>query len=94
MKPAGVLHEGALPGDGHRQEQGIEPRVVESFANVAASGKHESWFVVRDGGQGREGSAPLGRRHASLENDEMASTSLKAVGKVLEMVLALGQYDW
>ena len=93
MKPARVLHESALPGDGHSQEQGIEPRVVESFTDVAAGGEDESRLVLRDGCQGHECRAPLGWRHASTENDKVASDPSKEVGKVFQVVLAFGEQD-
>ena len=38
MEPASVLRERPAPGDWHRQEQGIEPRVIEALTEVAAGG--------------------------------------------------------
>jgi hypothetical protein len=72
VKPTGVLHESALPGDGHSQEQGIEPRVVESFADVAAGGEDESRLVVRvaDGRQ-RPLSSTLAGREVDGDHDEV-----------------------
>jgi len=36
MEPAHVLRKGALPRDGHRQEQRIEPRVIEPLSQIAS----------------------------------------------------------
>jgi hypothetical protein len=37
-----------FPGDRHRQEQRIEPRIVEAFANVASGRQYEAFFTFGD----------------------------------------------
>ena len=36
-----VLGDGAAPGDGQGEEQGVELRVVEAFADEPAGGDHD-----------------------------------------------------
>src|SRR5439155_19398103 len=93
MESAGVLDQGALPREWHREEHRIEPRVIEPFADVAAGRDHEARLVVRDGCQSRRGGPPFSRCHAAVEGDQMVSYTPKAGGKGLKMVLAFGEQD-
>jgi len=51
MEPSGILLNGAAPGDGQGQEQGVESSVVETLADVPSSGQEDSRSVVGDRGE-------------------------------------------
>jgi len=34
VQPADILRQRAFPGNRHRQEQGVEPGVIEAFADI------------------------------------------------------------
>ena len=46
MQTADILGQRALPGDGHRQEQRIEPLIVEALANIAPGSKDKPFLIV------------------------------------------------
>ncbi|WP_164838336.1 hypothetical protein [Sinorhizobium meliloti] len=48
MQTADILCQGPLPGDRHRQEQHVEPGIIEAFADIAARRKDQALSVVRD----------------------------------------------
>jgi hypothetical protein len=48
MEPTHKLLQRAVPGDRHRQEQGIEPRVVKALADVASGCQNRPRFVRWD----------------------------------------------
>jgi hypothetical protein len=47
-KATGVLRDGSLPSDRHRQQQRVESRVIEAFADVAAGGEYDARLIVRE----------------------------------------------
>jgi hypothetical protein len=47
VQSADVLGKGSLPGNRHRQEQGVEGSVVEAFTEVAAGCENESLIGIR-----------------------------------------------
>jgi len=42
MQTTGILDEGPLPGHGQGQEQGIQARIVEAFADVATGRQNQA----------------------------------------------------
>ena len=61
VQPTGILHQYTLPGDWHSQKEGIEPGVVESFADVASGGQQNSLLTIRFGKSSAQ-QMPLGIR--------------------------------
>ncbi len=51
MKAAAVLDQRALPGNGHREEEGVEAGVIEPLADVAAGREYEPFGSVRNRGE-------------------------------------------
>src|SRR6266567_1562825 len=47
MKTPGVLDERALPGNGEGEEEGVQARVVEPLACVAARRENDALFIGR-----------------------------------------------
>ena len=93
VKAAGVLDERALPRDGHGQEEGVQPRVVEPLADVASGRQDEALLVARDGGQLRLGLPPCLGGHTALEHHEVTRKASQARGEVLEVVSPLREED-
>jgi hypothetical protein len=93
VESSGVLDQRAPPRYGHGEEQGVEPRVVEPFADVAPRGEDEPGLVLRDTGELRCHLSTLARGHASLEHHHMVYKRPEAGRQVLQVVLALGEQD-
>jgi hypothetical protein len=93
VEATGVLHERALPRDRHREEQGVEPTVVEAFPNVATRCEHEPLFVAPLLRTHRAKRTVFLRRHASLEDDHVADVASQLRSEVLEVVASFGQQD-
>ena len=93
MQAPGVLDQGPLPGNGQRQEERVEPRIVEALADVAPGREQEAFLSRRDGGE------PVTHVAAALAPmPPCRTTRCRANGRelareVLEVVLALGQQD-
>jgi hypothetical protein len=85
--------QGPLPGDWQRQEERIEPRVVEALANVPASGKQEPFLCGRDRRELLTHVAVGLGSHPSAQHDKMPRKRSKLAREVLEVVPALGQQD-
>ena len=88
------MHECALPRHGHGEEQGVESRVVESFANVASGRQEQAFLVGRDGGQLRHDLAPDFRgvcfdTPGSGRSDRLpvASISLEGASRALNAII-------
>jgi hypothetical protein len=91
METAGVLNERALPSDGHRQEQRVEPRIVEAFAYVASGREHQSRFVIGKLCEVPEGVAACAARDPAMEHDEVWQILAKRLRKPIEMVAPFRQ---
>ena len=46
VQPANILGQCALPGDGHRQEQRVQPLIIEALANVAPCSKNKPFLII------------------------------------------------
>ena len=71
----------ALPRDRQREEERVEPRVVEALADVAPGREQESFLVVRDRRELAASRAPRLGAHAALQHDEMAREVSKLAAK-------------
>ena len=88
-----VLRDRSMPGDGKRQEQGVEPGVVESLADVAA-GRQEHAILMRwNRGQRGVRAIALGFAHATAKDDQVPHLGREAAGQLIEMIISLGQND-
>ena len=47
MEPADILGQCSFPGDRHRQEQRIEPAVIEAFTDIPAYREYQTLLIVR-----------------------------------------------
>ena len=93
MQSARVLCDRAVPGHRQRQEQGVQPRVVEPFADQS-SGREQSPRLVF--GDGRETGDDGGRfvlPHAAAKNNQMLDAGRQPLGQEIEMLVAFGQYQ-
>src|SRR5204862_6494796 len=90
MEATRILHQRALPRDRHREKERVEPRVVESFTDVAAGRDEQPRFSVWDGRECCCCGASLGRSHPAAEDDDVAGGAQQAGRKELKMVRALG----
>lgn len=91
MEPADVLRHRSPPGDRERQEQRVQPRVVESLADVLTRADYHALFADRNRGQLRGNSLPFLLAAASAEHDDVADVLDQLSGKPVQVVLAFGQ---
>src|SRR5579864_2930880 len=46
VKPTDILRKRALPRDRHRKEQGIESRIIKTFAQIAPGSENEAFLAI------------------------------------------------
>ena len=92
MQPPRVLHDGAPPRDRHRQEQGVQSRIVEALSDVPPGGEDQELLAIGDGGQSGQRLSALLRADTSLQHNQVASECTQAAGEKVEMVLSLGEH--
>lgn len=71
MKTAAVLNERALSRYRHRQEQCIEPRIIESLADVASRREKDALLSVGNRGEFGSDAASFLFAHPPLEHDDV-----------------------
>ena len=71
VQPADVLGNRSAPRNGQRQEQGVEPGVVEPFADVSTGRQQRSALVLRDGRQASDDVLISFLSHAAAKHDQM-----------------------
>src|SRR5207244_9395515 len=69
----------------------VQPRIVESLADIPPGGEQESFLSGRDGGEPVTHVASSLGAHPSLQDDQMPRKRSELAREVLEMVPALGQ---
>ena len=94
MQPTRVLHQRPLPRHRHRQKEAVEPCVVETLADVAASCKDKSLFTFGEAGEPYAKLTPLLVTHTSLEDNEVTNEPTHLVCEDLEVIPSLGEEDW
>ncbi len=86
MQPADVLLKCYFPGDRHRQKERIEPRVVESFTNVASCCQNQSRCASRDRIHRFINCFPLFLPHAAFQDKKVLSGSSQQVCQMQQMI--------
>lgn len=81
---------GALPGNGHREEEGVEAGVIEPLADVAAGREYEPFGSVWNRGEPVGGVTPFLGRHPALEHHQVTYDAAEMLCEVLEVVFTLG----
>jgi len=93
MQPAAVLNERAFPRNRQRQEQCIEPRIVESLTDVAARRQHQSFFALGYRVELLEGFTLSTRCHPALQDDNVTNKRPQRVSEILDVILSFRQQD-
>src|SRR5206468_1018736 len=83
----------SLPRDRQREEERVEPCVVEALADVPAGREDESLLAVGNRGELLLCPTPLPGAHAAVEHDQIPRELLQLAAEVFEMVLPLGEED-
>jgi len=71
MQPSSVLNECPLPRDRHRQEERIEPRVVEPFPSEATRRQYQPLLLMENRGQLIHCGSSLFRSHSAAKYDHV-----------------------
>ena len=71
MQAPDVLGDGSAPGNRERQEEGVEARIVEAFANKSTGGDHNAGLAVGGALETIEGLRKLLAAHAAAQGNEM-----------------------
>ena len=93
VQSADVLGNRSAPGNGQRQEQGVQPRVVETFADVSSGGKQYPLLVLGNGRQAGDQSPGFLGPRAAAKHDEVANARRQLGGQAIEMLVAFGQHQ-
>jgi hypothetical protein len=95
VKPSHILGQCPLPGDRHRQEQRIEPRIVEAFANVASGRQYNAFFPFGDAQCRRQLQPTLAVYGSSKVVSAAPSSATKtAINSAGSVVLAFAETTW
>ena len=92
VQASNILRQRSFPRDWHRQEQGVEPSVVEPLPDVASCRKDQPFLIMGDIQCGGGGFASL-RRHAPSQDDQILRKLREPLLQIIQMVFALGQHD-
>ena len=93
VKPASVLDQGALPRDGHGQEERIEPGIVEALADVATGRQQDAPRILWYGGYLLCHGATLSDSHTSAQHNYVIVSLLQPAGKELQVLPSLRQQN-
>jgi hypothetical protein len=74
VQSADILGNRPAPGNRQRQKQGVQPRVVETFADVPSRGEQSPVLVLGDRCQACQHRPSLLGPHAAAKQDEVAYT--------------------
>ena len=93
MEPAAVLDQCTLPGNRHGEKESVEPRVIETFADIATRRQDEPLGRLRNRPKLVEGTTPLLGRHPASQYDEVSHEPPEFLRKVFEMILSFREQD-
>ena len=93
MQAARVLGDRAVPGYRKRQEQRVQPRVVEALADQSPGRKQKPRLILRDGRETRRHGGHLVLGHPAAKNDQMRDAGRKPLGQIIEVLVAFGQHE-
>jgi hypothetical protein len=91
MKPTGILRDGPAPRDGQREEQCIQPRIIEPLTDVLAGGQDDPGRGGRDRRQPVHDGPPLLLAHARSEDNEVPDVRLEVAFEPVQMVVPFRQ---
>lgn len=94
MKASSVLDQGTPPGDRHREEQRVEARVVEAFADVTARREHEARFIRRNTSEPFQGPAPFLRPGSAAKDDDVWADGGEPGRQDIKMIASLREDNW
>ena len=94
MEPAGVLDDGALPGDWHDQQEGVEAWVVEPFAEVPSGCQDEPGLVFCLLSELCHGGTSCLRLDTAVKNDEARYLVADGLCYAFQVLAALGEDDY
>ncbi|WP_072061637.1 hypothetical protein [Synechococcus sp. GFB01] len=89
MQAAGVLLQRALPGHGHRQQQGVERRVIEAFAHQPPGGQHDAGCLRGQLLQRGQSGAALACAQAAMQEKQLRHLLSQRAGDRCDVVRAL-----
>jgi len=92
MQPSDVLSNRPSPGDRQRQKQRVQPRIVESLANVLASRQDDATFVQRDSRQPFGRCSPLLLAHSASQHHDMRDAPGECAFETIEVLVTFGQH--
>jgi len=85
LQAAGVLYERALPGHGHREEERVQPAVVEALADEPSGGKDDTLLGGRNVGELRSDLPVCLGRQTTAKHHDVPHGPTQAFREVLEL---------
>lgn len=93
VQSPGVLHDGALPRDRHREHERVQAWVIEALADESPRREDEPRFVGRQLGEGGERGSAAAGCDVAVEGHEMRDVGSQSGGEPVEVLTAFGQDD-
>ena len=94
VQAAHILCDGSSPRHWKREEQRVQPRLVETFSDVTASGQQHTRLVVRHLCQGGHCGSDLLSAQAAPEGDYVRDGGRQMRRQDLQVLRALRQHQW
>src|SRR4029453_9382099 len=91
-EPAGVLDDRPPPRDGQSEEESVQARVVQAFADVATGGEHEPLLVFWDHRETVKSCTALPCSDSTLQHDDVTCEASKVVRQIFQVVPTLRQH--
>lgn len=92
VQASDVLRERAAPRDRQREEERVEPAVVEALADIAARGDDHAWHVFGNFGDLTRGECAELVRLAAFQQHDMRDLSAQRIGERVRVRGALGEH--
>src|ERR1700730_8110425 len=91
VKTPDVLLKRSLPRNRHRQEECIQPSVIEALAYVAAGRQNDSWLALRHGRDCLCNRSSLFLAHATLQRKHVVQFASKLRFEVFQVLSSAGK---
>ena len=93
VQPAGILGDGSAPRHRQRQEQRVQPGIVESFADVSPGGQQHPLFILGNGRQPSDDALQFLPAHAAPQDNQVTDLGRQPLGQAFEVFGAFRQHD-
>jgi hypothetical protein len=94
MQATGILSQRPLPGDGHREEEGVQARIIEALAQVTSGREQDALVIIWYAGELLSHRRTLPDPHATSQHHEIPHQRLKPSRQQVKVLPALREHNW